>query len=95
MKAHLITADIFDVSEVRDVMIYRLYVDQDLITERSFIWDKTCQFIRENLILNLDEGLHTIRIEPVQSPAAKFQIKCVTVNNIVSELPKGQFIVQQ
>ena len=81
--------------ETKGMMVYRLYVDQDLITERSFVWDKSCQFIRENLILTLDEGVHTIAAMPVDSKSGHFQIKNVTVNNSLVELANDQFVVKQ
>ena len=43
--------------------VYRIYVDNDLITERTFVWPSYKAFIREHLICNIDEGLHRIRVE--------------------------------
>lgn len=42
---------------------YRVYVDNDLLTERDFIWSGTQQYIRENIIVNLAPGAHTLKVE--------------------------------
>lgn len=44
---------------------YRIYVDNDLITERTFIWPSYKAFVRENIICNLSKGLHKLRIENI------------------------------
>jgi len=44
---------------------YRIYIDNDLITERTWIWDNTT-YLREDLWANLSFlGPHSIRLEPV------------------------------
>jgi hypothetical protein len=45
---------------------YRIYVDNDLLTERDFIWDNRT-FIRENIIVNLESGTHTLRVEHINN----------------------------
>lgn len=42
---------------------YRVYVDNDLLTERTFGWPGYQVFVRENMICELEKGLHTIRVE--------------------------------
>ena len=42
---------------------YRIYVDNDLITERTFGWPGYKNYIRENLICNLEPGIHQLVIE--------------------------------
>jgi len=42
---------------------YRIYVDSDLLTERTFSWPGYQNYIRENLICNLNPGIHSVRIE--------------------------------
>lgn len=46
-----------------DQAIYRIYVDTDLITERTFSWPGYKTFIRENLICTLQPGNHTLTVE--------------------------------
>jgi hypothetical protein len=44
---------------------YRIYIDNDLITERTWLWDNTT-YLREDLWANLTpKDLHFIRLEPV------------------------------
>lgn len=43
--------------------VYRIYVDDDLITERTFIWPGFKNYIRENLVCTLEPGTHRLTIE--------------------------------
>jgi hypothetical protein len=44
---------------------YRIYIDNDLITERTWIWNNTT-YVKEHLWANLSFlGAHSIRLEPV------------------------------
>ena len=68
---------------------YRLYVNSDLVTERTWIYDNSIKSINENVWLRLPEGpTHSIRLEPVVRMAsqAKFllfnpQSKSVALKN--------------
>jgi hypothetical protein len=62
MNEHTITVDIYaDSGEPR----YRVYIDNNLLTERDFTWASHEIFVRENIIVNLGEGLHTLYVEQV------------------------------
>lgn len=43
--------------------VYRIYVDEDLITERTFGWPGYQVYIKENIICDLNPGKHIIRVE--------------------------------
>ena len=44
---------------------YRLYVDDDLITERNWIWDNFT-FLQENIWVNFNYSMiHVLKLEPV------------------------------
>lgn len=43
--------------------VYRIYVDNDLITERTFIWPGYKNYIRENIICILEPGEHTLTLD--------------------------------
>jgi hypothetical protein len=76
MKEHTITVDIYaDSGEPR----YRVYVDNDLLTERDFTWPSHEIFVRENIIVALDEGPHTLRVELVGSQGS-IKPQNITVN---------------
>lgn len=63
--------------------IYRLYVNNDLLTERSWIWD-TNTVINEDIWVNLNSTTtHSIKVEPILNPIrsmAKFTIQNLQVN---------------
>lgn len=45
-----------------DFLIYRIYVDDDMLTERTFGWPAYKTYIRENLVCLLEPGVHNLRI---------------------------------
>jgi hypothetical protein len=62
---------------------YRLYVNEDMLTERSWIWDiKT--YIDENIWVELESNkTHLIKIIPILDPInslAKFALKNLRIN---------------
>jgi hypothetical protein len=82
MKQHVITADVYahwgDVSPR-----YRVYVDGDLLTERDFSWPGHEVFIRENIIVNLSSGTHTLTVQQTNTHGT-LQIKDITVDGSAS-----------
>jgi len=66
MKEHTLSVDVY--ASWGDIPPrYRIYVDSDLLTERDFIWNGTQQFIRENIIVKLEPGTHTLRVEQINN----------------------------
>ena len=62
--------------------IYRLYVNDDLLTERTWIWG--CDtVIDEEVIVRLELGNHTIRLDPIykQRSIVKFGLRNLRINN--------------
>jgi hypothetical protein len=62
---------------------YRVYVDDDLITERSWIWDNI--FLKESVWIKSIEGCdHVLKIEPVVciSEQAVFSVDNFEISNI-------------
>lgn len=58
--------------------IYRLYLNNDLLTERSWIWNQEKVFINEDIWAFLDKNVeHTLELRPVlKNPAqAKFKFE--------------------
>ena len=47
-----ITVDVY-AKWIEKTPAYRVYVDNDLLTERDFIWSSHSNFIRENILVNL------------------------------------------
>jgi len=90
MTQHIITADVY--AQWGDTPpCYRVYVDHDLLTERDFIWPGHEVFIRENLIVELAPGSHTLRIEHIGTNG-KIQVKNITVDDQASDT---QFVTSQ
>lgn len=53
--------------------VYRLYVNDTLITERNYIWEST-HFIREHVFVKLSDGKHSIRVETPKNQNNFFRI---------------------
>jgi hypothetical protein len=61
MKIVEVTADIYATA---DLAIYRLYVDDNLMTERTVRWDWRKQYVEERVIIQVPAGTtHSIRVE--------------------------------
>ena len=61
---------------------YRVYVDKDLLTERTFIWKSASQFVREHIEVNVDTGEHTLRIVNLSPETAKFRLENLQVDGV-------------
>lgn len=64
---------------------YRLYIDNELLTERTWIWN--CRtYIKENVVVNIEHAQqHKIRLETVYNQpqaSAKFRLDNLLVNHI-------------
>ena len=64
---------------------YRVYVDNDLLTERTFIWPGYQNFVRENIHVNLNPGQHELKIVNVDPRFGKFEARNIIVNKIPAE----------
>jgi len=63
-----------------DSPVYRLYVNNDMMTERTFGWPGYQVYIKEHLICDLPHGRHEIRIENC-SKKGTFNLENITVEN--------------
>jgi len=60
--------------------VYRLYVDDELLTERTWTWPSYEVLIRENVLVEFETyGTHTLRIENCGTPD-NFYFKSIFVN---------------
>lgn len=59
---------------------YRVYVDSDMLTERTFIWKSATQYIREHIEVNLASGSHYLTIENLTPEMAKYRIDNIQVD---------------
>ena len=83
MKQHLITADVYAQWGAVSPS-YRVYVNNDLLTERDFSWPGHEVFIRENIVVDLEPGVHQLRIEQIGNNG-KIQVKDITVDGVASK----------
>ena len=62
---------------------YRIYVNNDLIVERNWIWENNV-FLRENIWVNSDSTEYYLKLEPVtyKPIQIRFSIKNLTVNSL-------------
>ena len=58
--------------------VYRIYVSDDLITERSFVWNGDTHYIEEHVILHAPIGQHQLRVENVTP-----ELGTITIENIL------------
>lgn len=64
--------------------IYRIYVNADLLTERTWIWTADSTFIKEDIWVQLGKGIkYSLKLEPVlkNQSQAKFLLKNFTSTN--------------
>lgn len=88
----VITVDIFCHWDA-EPKAYRIYVDNDLLTERTYLWRNTDQFVRENIIISAEPGDHQFKLEPVDSNFTGFQWQNFTINNQPTATDNGRFIL--
>lgn len=62
-----------------DPPVYRIFVDEELITERRFVWKSYEFHIKEHLCCNLATGVHTLKLENV-SRTGRFELDQFIVN---------------
>jgi hypothetical protein len=59
---------------------YRVYVNNELFTERTYIWGVN-QYICENLSIVAPPGKYSVRIDNIGDPDCTFKVRNLTVNN--------------
>lgn len=62
---------------------YRIYVDQELIVERKWVWNNDIA-IQEHLIVDVPYGPHTITLYPIinENPYSIFKMTNIFVNQV-------------
>ena len=69
---------------------YRIYINNDLITERSWIWDNNI-FLKESVwIKSITDLQHILKIEPIVCipEQAKFSVNNFKVTNLEADSTK-------
>jgi hypothetical protein len=60
--------------------VYRMYVNEELFSERTFVWPSFKAYIKEHIWCKLDEGLHILRLENLSSDS-KFDLANFKLNS--------------
>jgi|LakMenEpi03Aug12_release.lakeMendotaPanAssembly.Ray.scaffolds.fasta_scaffold265499_4 hypothetical protein len=68
---------------------YRVYINDDLITERTWVWNNNT-FLKENIWINSSDNNYILKIEPVVyvSEQAKFVIDNLHIIDKKAEINK-------
>jgi hypothetical protein len=69
---------------------YRIYVDDEMLTERSWTWPGYEVFIRENIEVNVEPGAHRLYVRECNCDPV-FETKNMTVNGEVNPRGGGLF----
>jgi len=64
---------------------YRVYVDGDLITERSFIWSDKDIYIKETAFVNLASGRHYLKLDSIDDPSRLLYFGNIKINGKQSD----------
>ena len=91
-KDVLITVDIFCNWEA-DPQAYRIYIDGELLTERTYCWRNPEQYVQENIVIFADAGEHYFKLEPVNKYFAGFYFKNFAVNKQPHSINNGAFVI--
>ena len=82
MKEHVITVDVYG-RHSDQAPRYRVYVDNNLLTERDFIWPGHEIFVRENIVVNLEPGQHNLTVEHINNTGS-IQPKNIVIDGTLS-----------
>ena len=65
---------------------YRLYVDGDLLTERTWAWPAYEVFVRENIEVEVEAGEHRLDLVDCSNNGV-FYLKNITINGAANNGP--------
>jgi hypothetical protein len=64
---------------------YRIYVDDDLITERTFAWNPATDYVQEHVAVEARLGSHTLRVENITPKLGTFVVENLQVDGLPSD----------
>jgi hypothetical protein len=71
---------------------YRVYVDGDLITERTWVWNHENTLIEEKIIVEIEPGEHKIEVINVENPkSSRFSLGTVCIEGRPVHVQNGVF----
>jgi len=79
MSVHTVSIDVYCHRNWDAGPVYRVYVDGDLLTERTWIWPAYETYIKECIEVDVEPGRHSVRVENC-SPTSTINFKNLMVN---------------
>jgi hypothetical protein len=83
MAAVALTINVFCQKDWARNPVYRVYVDDDLLTERTWIWPAYEFFIKENIEVDISPGKHRIVVQTTVPDSDNIVFRNLTVNGIL------------
>lgn len=84
MNHTFIDVDVWCKWEHGPAPVYRVYVDNEMLTERTFTWEPKRHYVREHIEVYLDPGWHDVKIVNCSGDQVKFIPNNITVNGKAS-----------
>ena len=84
MSEYAISVDIYCESAYDREPSYRIYLDTDLLTERTWLWPRHEIYISEQIVADLEPGSHYVKIE-VLNGFDGIRARNLTVNGQVQQ----------
>ena len=78
MSLVTVTADVY-VTRGDGAPTYRIYIDNDLLTERTWAWPAYEVFIREKIEVDVEPGEHRLELVDCKDTGV-FYLKNITIN---------------
>lgn len=78
MDATILTVDVYCDSLIGH-NAYRIYVDDELLTERTWVWPSYEVYIKENIEVKVYPGRHVVRLVNC-GPTTNFKFKNLTMD---------------
>jgi hypothetical protein len=69
---------------------YRVYVDDELLTERSWVWPAYEVYVKEHIEVDVEPGAHRLYVRECNCDAV-FEVKNIVVNGEPSVRGGGLF----
>lgn len=83
MSTVALTIDVFCQKNWDSSPVYRVYVDNDLLTERTWVWPAYEIYIKENIEVDVEPGQHRVVVYTCVPNLGNVIFKNLTVNGVV------------
>jgi hypothetical protein len=90
METVKLAVDVYCKDKLDTSPVYRVYVDNDLLTERTWIWPEYEIYIKEHIEVQLEPGIHTVTIENCGESKC-ISARSITVNGHQQTIPNSEF----